>query len=236
MSNSYFRFKQFNVEQGRCAMKVSTDACIQGAWTPVGSAVAHILDIGTGTGLLSLMLAQRNGVASIDALELSPEAAGQAKENAKASPFANRIDVVQTDATQWKSSHLYELIICNPPFFQNALKGPDAGRNDARHSDSLDMQTLIRLSLQWLTANGAASFLWPKAEHDVFADLAQKAGIYLSEQLDIRHRVGSAVTRVVGIYSKQQSAVVFEDLTIKNEADQYTDQFRRLLSPFYLHL
>jgi tRNA1Val (adenine37-N6)-methyltransferase len=235
MSNSYFRFKQFTIEQDRCAMKVSTDACIQGAWTPIATDAKHVLDIGAGTGLLSLMIAQRAPQVSIDALEMDAETAAQASDNAAASAFADRIHVTQVDATKWQPAMSYDLIICNPPFFQNALKGPDAARNQARHSGALDMPALIELT-QCLAPNGIASFLWPRAEHDIFVEKANAAGLYLIAQLNIRHLVRSVVSRVVGIYSRMPSSPVIENLVIKDETDNYTEQFIKLLSPFYLNL
>eukprot|EP01136_Pigoraptor_vietnamica_P012822 Opistho-1_new@53158 len=117
MSNHYFQFKQFTIHQDKCAMKVSTDACIQGAWTPIANDVVHVLDIGTGTGLLSLMLAQRNSNIHIDAIELDADAARQAQENISASPWADRVDVMQGDVTAYQFAKQYDMVICNPPFF-----------------------------------------------------------------------------------------------------------------------
>src|SRR5688500_11779251 len=129
MANQYFQFKQFSIQQDRCAMKVSTDACIQGAWTPIADNVKDVLDIGAGTGLLSLMLAQRNYDIRIDAVELDVEAAQQAKENVASSPWKDRVEVIQADVTQHSFTKLYDMVICNPPFFNNSLLGDTDTRN-----------------------------------------------------------------------------------------------------------
>ncbi|MGN6568280.1 MAG: tRNA1(Val) (adenine(37)-N6)-methyltransferase, partial [Flavipsychrobacter sp.] len=143
MSNQYFQFKQFRIEQDKCAMKVSTDACIQGAWTPIHDHVRHVLDIGTGTGLLSLMLAQRDPRMHIDAVELDEQAATQAKENIVSSPFSERIDIIHGDAKEYQANQQYDLIICNPPFFQNSLLGDNSKRNTARHTLSFSYEDLL---------------------------------------------------------------------------------------------
>ena len=218
-------------------MKVSTDACIQGAWTPVGPETKQVLDIGAGTGLLSLMLVQRAPQAMIDAVELDKAASTQALENVLTSQFSDRIRVINADASQWQSSDGYDLIICNPPFFHNALLGPDTSRNAARHVDALDAGSLIRLSLELLMPNGTASFLWP---HDVFNSFKEQAvasGLHLHHQLNIQHRPGSPVTRIIGLFGKTQPQSSKEDtLTIKDNTEQYTPGFVALLRPFYLHL
>ncbi len=237
MSNSYFRFKQFTVRQDRCAMKVSTDACIQGAWTPVNASMRRVLDIGAGTGLLSLMIAQRIPSAHIDALELDADAAAQATENVAASPFAERIRIIHADAATWEAPEPYDLIISNPPFFSNALLGPDAARNAARHTAMLDADALITLTRRLLAPGGLASFLWPLQEHRLFSDKAQAAGLFLHQELCIRHRAGANVARVVSVWAWQPAGeVVKETLVIKDGSDAYTQQFAALLSPFYLAL
>jgi tRNA1Val (adenine37-N6)-methyltransferase len=137
LGNSYFQFKQFTVHQGDCAMKVTTDACIQGAWTPVQKDEVRILDIGAGTGLLSLMLAQKAPNAIVDAVELNEQAATQAGQNFAGSPWADRLNVICSDIQGYRATHKYDLIISNPPFFNNSLKGPEASRNNARHTTAL---------------------------------------------------------------------------------------------------
>jgi tRNA1Val (adenine37-N6)-methyltransferase len=145
MANSYFDFKQFRIEQGNCGMKVSTDACIQGAWTPVPHGACRILDAGAGTGLLSLMLAQRAPEVMIDALEIDEAAAIQAGENISASAFADRIHIHHQDVRSFQPEDQYDLIICNPPFFINSLNSPEAARNLARHNHTLQQKDLLDL-------------------------------------------------------------------------------------------
>lgn len=237
MSNAYFAFKQFTVRQDMSAMKVSTDACIQGAWTPVHAAMKHALDIGAGTGLLSMMIAQRLPGAQIDALELNESAALQAVENIAASTFASRIRVVQTDAADWLAPRSYDLIICNPPFFKNNLTGPDAARNAARHTATLNPQSLVNMLRQNLSADGIASVMWPPAGHELFASLATAAGFSIQATLSVCDKADSRVTRVIGIYSRQAcTRPVTEELIIKSGNGNYTQAFIDLLSPFYLNL
>jgi tRNA1Val (adenine37-N6)-methyltransferase len=237
MSESFFQFKQFRVEQDRCAMKVSTDACIQAAWTPIPPYCRSILDVGAGTGLLSLMLAQRAPNVEILALENDAAAAQQAAENAGASPFAARVEVVHADASAWSCGERFDLIICNPPFFKNSLQGPDARRNQARHMSSLDAACLIRLTLAQLAPEGLASFLWPEEVHEAFAEEAQQAGVFLLKELRICHRAGSRVGRVAGIFGRNKPLdVALKTLFIKDSSDGYTEDFRDLLRDFYLAL
>ena len=136
MSNSYFNFKQFTVNQDRCAMKVTTDSCLFGTWVAkeMQAATTHnvktMLDIGAGSGLLSLMVAQKNAVL-IEAVEIDADAAQQARENVAASPWKDKINVVNRDVLQWKPSHSYDFIFSNPPFYENDLKSDKKGKNIA---------------------------------------------------------------------------------------------------------
>lgn len=176
MSNHYFQFKQFTIHQDKCAMKVSTDACIQGAWTPIANDVVDVLDIGTGTGLLSLMLAQRNSSIHIDAIELDADAAIQAKENASASPWADRVQMMQGDVTTHQFTKQYDMVICNPPFFNNSLLGDDAQRNSVRHTISLSYDALLAVLQNVLKPTGYAAVLLPAAEHEIWQNLLLKNG------------------------------------------------------------
>jgi len=237
MSNHYFQFKQFTIHQDKCAMKVSTDACIQGAWTPIEDNVADVLDIGTGTGLLSLMLAQHNSNIQIDAIELDADAAQQASENVKASPWADRINVIQGDVTQHAFTKQYDMIICNPPFFNNSLLGDDAQRNNVRHTISLSYNALLTVLQKVLKPTGYAAILLPTAEHDVWVQLLNKNGWGITQLLQVHPKETGGYNRVVSLCSKDTfTATEVTQLQIYKQGGGYTDAFTQLLQPFYLKL
>ncbi|MEO6833215.1 MAG: methyltransferase [Chitinophagaceae bacterium] len=237
MSNSWFQFKEFTIQQDKCGMKVSTDACIQGAWTeiPIGSQCA--LDIGTGTGVLALMLAQRGIKLKIDAIEQDVNAFIQAFENVRNSPFADNIQLYRADVTDWISTKVYDLILCNPPFFQKSLKGADIARNAARHAETLSPETLVKVLLKHLSETGKASIMWPKEEHELFRELAFEAGLFLHKKLVVFDRENSRISRIIGLYGKESvDETLAETLIIKQENGAYSEEFTKLLQPFYLHL
>lgn len=240
MSNSYFRFKQFTIQQDQCAMKVSTDACIQGAYACVPATAKKVLDIGAGTGLLSLMLAQRFPGIWIDAVEADAAAFDQAKENVAASPFADRIRLIHADARTFNPADRYDFMICNPPFFSNSLKGPVETRNKARHDETLSQEDLISLMQRTLKKEATACFLWPVAEYDSWKDLLVKKGFHLHHNIYTRDRAQTKITRSISICSMstdtERAAGMDEELIIKNEDGSYTSDFTALLSPFYLYL
>lgn len=237
MSNQYFQFKQFRIEQGNTAMKVSTDACIQGAWTPVLPFIKHVLDIGCGTGLLSLMLAQRNADIEMDAVEIDEQAYQQAKENIFHSPWKNRVHLFQADARNFSYTKKYELIICNPPFFNNSLLGNNAERNIARHSLSLTQEELLEIIVANLSEQGYASVMLPLAEHETWNSIARQKGFKLQRRLVIRDTKQNKVTRVIARYSKNESSLIDEELIIHEpHRTKYSGKFIELMKPFYLYL
>ncbi len=235
--NDYFQFKQFRIDQGDCAMKVTTDACIQGAWTPVASGVSNILDIGTGTGLLSLMLAQANPSVIIDAIEIEPQAAMQARTNCSNSPWANKINVLEADVREYTKPTQYDLIITNPPFFNNSLLGQSQSKNAARHTLSLSYADLLLCFEKLLNPTGYVSIILPADEYNLMEEMAAQKGWNTLRKLSIRHRHGAPAKRTVALFSKTgNNTSLDEELVIKDQNDQYTRQFIDLLSPYYLHL
>jgi tRNA1Val (adenine37-N6)-methyltransferase len=232
MSNQYFQFKQFTIQQDRCAMKVSTDACIQGAWTPVDTAVQRVLDIGTGTGLLALMLAQRAADIYIDAVELDNATAQQAKENIAASPFADRVYVVQGDINNYTAAG-YDLIICNPPFFSNSLLGDNDARNTARHTITLTHTALMFAMRRLLNEDGYASVLLPFAQQAQWELLVAQHGLYMQRRLLIRPYAHNNVNRIVSVLGFRRDECVDEELVIYKEQNSYTTDAMRLLGDFY---
>jgi tRNA1Val (adenine37-N6)-methyltransferase len=237
MSNNWFQFKQFRIDQGHCAMKVTTDACIQGAWTPLPTKTKRILDIGTGTGLLALMLAQRSESALIDAVEYDPTAAEQAKENVSNSPWSGQITVRSSDIRNFESPEKYDLIICNPPFFDNALLGPQHEKNRARHTIALSKDDLAAATVKHLTQEGQVSILLPIPEYKYWLSVTEEYGLFPQELLLIRHRQESDPKRIVAIMSRGNKGTSREhQLTIMQEDSTYSDHFKALLQPFYLNI
>ncbi len=236
MSNHYFQFKQFRINQERCAMKVTTDACLLGAWPVLADTAIRVLDIGTGTGLVALMLAQRYPNIQIDGIELNPEAAEQAVENVVNSPWFNRINIIRQDIRDFTHLQLYDIVITNPPFFRNSLLGPDMARNAARHTDGLDDRTLLEAAERCLTQHGTIAVLLPLKEFRLFEKLFNGQGWWCNRSLLVRNNADKPDKRVIAIMSRQQSAAVIEKLTIRDDQNEYTTSFKELLSPFYLHL
>jgi len=234
MSNNYFQFKQFRVEQDRCAMKVTTDACIQGAWTPLLPGVERVLDIGAGTGLLSLMLAQRKPDIVIDAIEFDNESSVQARENGIASPWRDRINILEGDVRSYGFSYKYDLIISNPPFFSNSLLGDKEAKNNARHTLSLTYGDLLKAIAGNLSDDGYVSVLLPAVEYDQWKELMVADVWNEIGKLSVSHRPGAAVKRIVGLFSKKDTGTMCSTLTIKGDDNNYTPAFIDLLAPFYL--
>ncbi|RZK18841.1 MAG: methyltransferase domain-containing protein, partial [Hymenobacter sp.] len=189
MPNNYFQFQQFRINQADCAQKVSTDACILGAATDL-TAATRVLDLGTGTGLLALMAAQRAPAASIEAIELDPAAAAQAAANVAASPWADRIQVRPLSLAAYAATGpgVFSHIICNPPFFRRSLAPPDAARAQARHEgkDSLTFGDIIGFAGQHLEPDGTLTVLLPPPEMQQFEQEA--AGeLPVRARLMVRH-------------------------------------------------
>jgi tRNA1Val (adenine37-N6)-methyltransferase len=246
MANSYFQFQQFRIEQESCAQKVSTDACILGAAANLAGAT-HVLDIGTGTGLLALMAAQRAPAAHIEALELDTAAAAQAASNVAASPWAGRITVhplsLAAYATRWpaplaSADHQFSHIICNPPFFRRSLAPPDAARATARHAGetSLTFEAISEFAAACLRPGGTLTVLLPPPEMAGFAEVARASGLAVQARLAVRHRPGGRVTRGIWQFGRQAPGEVAERELVIKEADgsAYSPDFRSLLADFYL--
>ena len=235
MSNTYFQFKQFRVEQERCAMKVGTDGVLLGAWANVASA-SRILDIGTGTGLVSLMLAQRQPAAQITAIEIDEAAALQAQENFQASPWSNRLKC-QAIALQdfKKEKHLpYDLIVSNPPYFNNSLKNPDKQRTQARHTDTLSYDELMQAA-SLLDNDGIFALVLPAQAQKEIEAIAQKAKLHCCHLTKVLPKVESAPKRVLIEFRKQPTTTpVTDQLTIEIERHVYTPEFKKLTDAFYL--
>lgn len=240
MANDYFQFQQFRISQGDCAQKVSTDACLLGAAADLTGAT-RVLDLGTGTGLLALMVAQRAPAALVEAIEIDPLAAAQAARNAAASPWAARVQVRPLSLAAYAAAlpPAFSHIICNPPFFRLSLAPPDAARATARHAGeaSLTFEAIADFAAAFLTSAGTLTVLLPPPEMAHFAQAAQMAGLPPRARLVVRHRPGGRVTRVIAQFGREAAAVETEtSLTIQDASGAYSADFRALLAGFYLGL
>jgi tRNA1Val (adenine37-N6)-methyltransferase len=236
MPNSYFRFKQFTIHQDRCAMKVGTDGVLLGAWTNIGEA-KRILDIGTGTGLIALMLAQRSG-AVIDAIEIDRDAADQATENAKSSPWNEQIRIYHTSIQEYISQgQHYDLIVTNPPYFYNALTAPDPKRTLARHNQQLGLSELLHGVKNLLTSDGRLGIILPVEVFDIFVGLAEKAGLYPSRKTLVTPSPAKLVKRILAEFSFYEIEALQSELIIEKYGRHvYSEEYIALTKDFYLKM
>jgi tRNA1Val (adenine37-N6)-methyltransferase len=218
-------------------MKVCTDSCLFGALINPHTAVKNILDIGTGTGLLVLMLAQKTE-AEIDAVEIDPLAAEQARENILGSKWKERIKIYGQSIQEYslKTDKKYGLIISNPPFFNNHLKSPDAGINMAHHNELLSPADLIACVLKLMKSDGAFAIMLPPRESLLMEQQAKSSGLYANEKYFIRDRQSSEPTRVITLFSFTSSVCREQKINIKNDDGNYSVEFSRLLADYYLQL
>lgn len=236
MANQWFRCKQFLIRQDQCAMKVGTDGVILGAWTTVeGAALA--LDIGTGTGLLALMLAQRSPDIMIDAIEIDPAAMAQAAGNVKDSVFAGRIRVLQADFQSFQpaSGTSYDLVICNPPYFNRAFKAAGAGRNLARHTDALDLAGIFNRADQLVDEKGRISIIVPSDQAPGAMEIAGEQGFYPERILEVHPVPGAAPKRHCLEFTRRSTSPHVCSLVIEEHGRHgYSDAYRELTKDFYL--
>ena len=235
MGNSWFQFQQFRVEQDRCAMKISTDAVLLGTLVK-SDAPKQILDIGTGTGVIALMLAQRFPQASLTAIELDPEAAGQAAENCEQSPFSERLTVIQGRFQDFKEEKRFDLLVSNPPFFPDHLPASDPKRNQALHTQSLSFEELLHKASQLLAPSGSFWVILPPRQMQDFLQCAKGNGLFLGTRVHIRDNASKPVHReVVGFtLSEPLTSVLPMELLLKNEDGSYSENYRNLISGFLL--
>lgn len=236
MPNSFFQFKQFRVEQDRCGMKVSSDACILGAYTSYPSP-QNILDIGTGTGLLSLMLAQRYPTAQIDAVEIDPDAHEQSSINTRNSPWARNINIHFGPVQEFKPGKQYDLIICNPPFYpkQKYLQSKDPQRRMAFHQDTLSFPELAQTFRRFLSEQGVTSVLLPTPQAEEFLQIAKEVGLFCRKELLISEKPFLPPHRCIRFFGHSPAKELQQErLNIRSEDGAYSTAFIELLKDYYL--
>lgn len=232
-----FTFKQFFVAHDRCAMKVGTDGVLLGAWSPVRN-VSRILDIGTGTGLVALMLAQRTASeVSVDAVELEPAAAAQAEENFAESPWHARLSVLAQDVNEFAQNSVdhYDLIVSNPPYFESAVACRDEARNAARYTDTLTHDALLACADKLLAVNGTFCVVLPYQIGLSFEKAGQLQGWHTLARLDIRDRPGKPLNRMLLALSRHPQQADYQELALREQLNVYSAEFRSLITDFYLN-
>ncbi len=241
MSNEYFKFKQFTVQQRACSMKVCTDSCVLGAFA--GSEInrqhlipRNILDIGGGTGLLSLMVAQRSN-ALLDSVEIQEKCFIQMKENFSNSPWSERLNAIHSDILHWNSGKKYDLILSNPPFFENDLKGEDTGKSIAMHDSGLLLNELLLCIRQLISDGGSFIVMIPASRQEYFEKEISKNEATITSLLALKHREGKPAFRIIysGNFIMKATKIIRVELTIENK-NGYTDDFKNLLKDYYLNL
>jgi ribosomal protein L11 methyltransferase (prmA) len=231
----FFQFKQFVVHQDRCGMKVGTDGVLLGAWAEGGK---HILDIGTGTGLIALMLAQRCQGAEITGVELNEQAALQAQENVDASPFAHQITIenvpIQRFSLQASLHGHFDSIVSNPPFY-HSLKSKNHERTLARHTESLTFTELFEAVSLLLAPEGCFSAVIPIEQMDNFLAEAHIKGLFISQVVKVKTVENKQAKRCLVAFTKQPPTVFQEEeATIRDVDGQYTAWYSQLTGDFYL--
>lgn len=235
MSNPSFQFKQFTIWHDKCAMKVGTDGVLLGAWVQVDDS-KRILDIGTGTGLISLQLAQRNINSKITAIEIDAVAAEQARKNVSHSPWPNRIKVICCDFCDYQTEDKFDLIVSNPPFFTDALKCPNEQRRLARHTGELNYELLFHHSANLLAAQGTISIIIPSDIEKNVIETAGKHKLFPSQRLRVYTKPEKPCRRVLLSFSLQETKCTEKELCIETEHHQYTPEYIALTKEFYLKM
>ncbi len=275
MPTATFDFKQFTIHQDRCAMKVGTDGVLLGAWAGIGVTgfeeferfekkedsmrvegfemhdgfkefeELKILDIGAGTGLISLILAQRFPSAQITAVEIDSEAASQCLENFEASPWADRLTVIPHSLADYElaldgthQEHTFDLIVTNPPFYNATLKPEDKVRAIARHKDSLPADEIASFAHRHLSADGQLALIYPIAYDSEVMMACTLHGLMPTRLCDVLTKEGKPCKRRMAAFRRTGTAqnIIKEKLTILDQQGQYTRGYRQLVDSLYLHL
>ena len=246
MASACFRFKQFTVWHDRCAMKVGTDGVLLGAWCPVDSRASSsksfkgfkVLDVGTGSGLIALMLAQRIQGAQITAIDIDAGAVEQAKYNFGVSPWSDRLECHQQALQELEGEGIYDLIVSNPPYFQDSLKNPDSQRAMARHTDTLSYEELLKHSARLLTKEGIIALVLPIEAEQQIITLAQSLGLYPTHITHVYPKPGKAAKRLLIAFSPSPLAYrlspIANSLTLESETAPRSESYKELTKEFYL--
>ncbi|MBO5818034.1 MAG: methyltransferase [Paludibacteraceae bacterium] len=242
MASPFFRFKQFTVWHDRCAMKVGTDGVLLGAWCPIQienpSNTFNILDIGTGSGLIALMLAQRAPYALITAIDIDQKAVEQAQYNFSISPWKERLECHLSALQQVEGEELFDLIVSNPPYFQDSLKNPDNQRAMARHTDTLSYEELLSNSARLLKQQATLALVLPIEAEQQIITIAQTHKLYPTHITHVYPKPGKAAKRLLIAFSllpiANSPSPIANSLTLESATSPRSEEYKNLTLEFYL--
>ena len=240
MRRGGFTFKQFHIDHSLCAMKVGTDGTLLGAWASLKAEAKRILDIGTGSGLIAIMVAQRHGSAQITAIDIDPDCVKQASENAMASPWGERIEVIHSavqEFTQSAETESYDIIISNPPYFVDSMLSPDRQRSTARHTSTLSFNELVDSVLRLLSKDGTFALILPTAESERLLSVA-RGRLFVKRRTEVWSTPTSGARRILMELQKEPPATppVSEKLIIEEGGRHiYSEEYKALTADFYLN-
>lgn len=233
-----FKFKQFSINQNRCAMKIGTDGVLLGAWTSVEHNPFSVLDIGSGTGILSLMMAQRSYAEQIEAIEIDDDAYEQCSENFENSPWNDRLFCYHASLLEFveEVEDAFDLIICNPPFYSEDYKTENKSRDLARFNDAMPFKHIIYAVAHLLAEDGLFSIVIPRKEEDDFVALANTIGLSPSRILHVKGNPDAEVKRSLIEFSYTKKGVEVSELIIETDRHNYTEDYINLTKDFYLKM
>ncbi|RRJ93818.1 tRNA1(Val) (adenine(37)-N6)-methyltransferase [Flavobacterium macacae] len=234
-----FQFKQFSVEQDRCAMKIGTDGVLLGAWTPIPDNIFSVLDVGAGTGIIALMLAQRSTAEQIDALEIDEEAYEQAVENFENSPWSDRLFCFHAGLDEFveEPEDEYDLIISNPPFYTEDYKTENEQRDLARFADAMPFEDLVEAADLLLSENGIFSAIIPYKEEEKFIALAKDFDLFPIKITRVKGTPTTEIKRSLLAFSRHISEnFPVDELVIETSRHIYTEEYIALTKDFYLKM
>ena len=229
----YFDFKQFRVKQDKTAFKTGTDGVMLGAWADASSA-ARVLDIGTGSGLIALMIAQRKD-ALIVGIEPDIPSYEQARENVENSPWRERVKIVNTKLQDYSPGYKFDLLVSNPPFFRQSLTGKDQRRARARHDYDLSGAELVKGVSRLLAPGGKFCLILPYAEAAIFIAEAAESGLFCNKIIRVKPLPSSPVKRMLMEFAADKGGLNQSFLTIERERHRYTDEYKELTADYYLY-
>ena len=234
-----FQFKQFSVHQEQSAMKIGTDGVLLGAWTPIDNNPKFILDIGTGTGIIALMLAQRSNAEQIDALEIDEKAYEQATDNFENSVWSDRLFCFHASLDEFidEPEQEYDLIVCNPPFYSEDYKTSDAQRNIARFQDAMPFEDLVEAADLLLSENGIFAVIIPYKEEQIFIDLCAEMELFPIKITRVKGSPTTPIVRSLLAFRRfEMSVLTFDELVIEINRHEYTNEYIELTKDFYLKM